>query len=259
LIPPDNQHVYDHLVIPPSFAFSEVFGYLQDTYGVYENGLSYYLENNTLYVYPPFDITSETTKVAHLYMDTPAGHPGGVSYHRVTDEGITEIVMQGTPTIADLSQVGGENLGTAYMFSRANKALDNYMDVDADGNGRYTHRTSMIMSMDNARLATPGRDNIMHADRPTDNMYALRSNLVKYQAQTITCGWPHAAMGLLHPGQRIVYVHASKNHMARSKGILEAIAFDYVRQDSIGDGEWAFTCNSKLRFRIAPAKTQAAQ
>lgn len=253
LVQPDNVHVFDHIIIPPSMGFDDVWSYLQKKYGVYLKGLCAYITDDTLYIYPPFNHATEVEDKAHFYLDDIGGHAGFSCYHAVRD-GIVSVVLDGNPDTIDLSQMGGENVGTAYQFSRSNQIVDGYMETTNYGSS-FTNNTSMIISADGAKLASTGRSHIRQVSSATDNVFALTTNLVKNQAEIIHANWRQALPWLLKPGHAIKYMYDDSGILASTTGILDACAYDMKRIGPIGDGASSFRGIGRVRFRTPPDHT----
>ena len=253
LVPPDNVHVYDHVIIPASKTFAEVWAYIQNTYGVYFKGIRAYITDETLYVYPPYEHVRRGPNMAHIYLDEQGAHAGMNSYHRVKD-GVVEVVLDGNPRVMDLSQMAGENTGTGVLFSRSDQILDGYMATDESGS-RLTHSSSMIVNVKGAKTVGGDRFNVRQAPNTTDNVFALTSNLVAEQAEIIQGEWRQAVPGLLKPGHHLKYLYDDEGAMATSEGILEAAAYDFSRIGPVSGSDFAFAALGVLRFRIDPDHT----
>lgn len=250
LTTPDNVHVYDHIIIPPSKGFEEIFAYLQDRYGVYLKGICSYITNRTLYIYPPFENRPKSPRVAHFYLGDQGEYAGAHTYHRV-DGNVIEIVLDGNPDIADLAQMGGENEGTGYILSRSNQIMDGYIET-TDTGSKFTHSSSMSVSLQGVGTLTPNRHNLKQAPMATDNIFILTSQLVKFQASVVHADWPKAVPHLLHPGHRCKYVYDDEGNLATTEGILEGAGYEYIRMGPIGDGNYNYNSNGRVRFRVDP-------
>lgn len=253
MAPPDNTHVYDHIIIPPAKGFDEIWSYIQDTYGVYMKGICSYITNGTLYIYPPYEHRSNERIRAHFYLDDKGGHAGLPSYHSVSDD-VLEVVLDGDADVIDLSQMGGENIGTGLMFSRSNQILDGYTKTDDSGT-ELTHSSAMMIGVDSAKTAGADRHNVRQAHATTDNVFALSSQLMRYQAEIVQADWRMAVLWKLSPGQPVRYIYDDEGTLASTDGILDAIGYELINDGPIGGGKSSFSAMGRVRLRIDPDHT----
>lgn len=253
IYPPDNVMTYDHLIIPPAPGknFSGIFSWLQDTYGVYLKGLAAYFTGGTLYIYPPYETRPETSEYIHLYIGERGEQSGLNSYHSV-DGDIVNIVAPGAGTVTDLSQGGAEKAGTGMIMMRSSQLLDGFTETTAHGT-RFTQKGSVVVNYEGSKQIAEGRRNVKHAPQTTDNVFALTSRTIKYQAQLINLEWMRSVFGLLHPGHRLKYLFDESQTLGTKDGILEGVSYSYSKVAPIGDGKFGYITSSKLRVRVEPS------
>jgi hypothetical protein len=250
LAPPDNTHVYDHVIIPPSQGFDAVFAYVQDTYGVYFKGLVAYFTDGVLHIYPPFSYGQEDFDVAHLYLGEQGDYAGGTSYHRRTED-LLEIVLDGTPEVVDLSQMGGETYGTGIALVRSGQVMDSFMATEAEGS-TFNHATGLTIEDPDAAVLTPGRHNIRHSAITSDNVFAQMAQLAKYNAEIVVATWIRAVPDLLRPGHRLKYLYDNDGLVATRRGILEAVGYVFERVSMLDGVAHNYVSHAKVRFRVQP-------
>lgn len=249
IAPPDNVHVYDHIIIPPAKGFDELFTYLQDVYGVYFKGIHAYFTDGVLYIYPPYEHVPVFPETAHFYLGELGEHAGSFSYHQ-EDGDLTEIVLDGHPQIHDLTQMGSENKGTGYMMMRSNQVMDGFMTTDETGSS-FSNSGSMSLSSKDAKPLAPGNQNVRYG-ATTDNAFLLLSDLAQYASEVVVATWPKAVPFLLKPGHKAKYTSDDEGTIKTAPGILDAAGYSYSRIGPIADGDSAYSCSAKVRLRVKP-------
>jgi Zn/Cd-binding protein ZinT len=251
IYPADNVLVYDHIIIPPTPGknFSNIFSWLQDNYGVYFKGLAAYFTGRTLYIYPPYESRPRSTRHLHVYVGEKAEQAGLTSYHW-SEEDITHLVSFETTKIVDLSQGGGEEYGTGIIMTRSSEILDGAMETTEYGS-KFTQQVSAVVNYNDAKLVSQGKRNTKHANEATDNIFALTSRTVKYQAQLINFNWSRSTLNLLYPGHKTKYLYDSSGIIGVKEGRLEGVQYSFDRVAPIGDnGRFGYVAYSTLRLRV---------
>lgn len=248
LAPPDNTHKYDHIVVPPTKGFDEVFDYLQATYGVYMKGVESYFTNDTLYIYPPYDKAQTVTDSITLY-DAPGHEYAGLPGYHSNNSGALEIVATGESQSRDLSQIGAENNGTSVMFMRSSQLVDGGATTTAKGT-EFADDAAATIRMASNKTASGKASNAQYAGQ-TDNPFAVSSAMAKFDTTLVRTAWVQATPYLVRPGQAVRYVTDKDGRMITSDALLEEISYQTVRGDNGPDGMPLFTCAATLQLRVA--------
>jgi len=253
LVTPDNVHVYDHIVIPPSKGFAEVFTYLQVNYGVYMKGLNFYASNGVLYVYPPYETNPTFPQTCVIYQADDGAYAGASAFHKVTGT-TTEIVVNRESESKDLTITSGENKGTAAMFLRSSALVDGVVTVDPDKGAQYQTGLSAALRLQNPRLAQNGAQNSSYV-KSTDNPFAMATSLAAGQAVMVMVDWAHASPFLLQPGCQVRYSYDQDGVQMTQTGILEGAQYTLNQGAQVAIGKM-FLSSGKLMLRLAPDASQ---
>ena len=138
LVAPDNVERNDHIVIPPTRDFSNIFAWLQAKYGVYMCGINHYFTGGMLYVYAPFD-TSPTTTNSITVLQAEQGMGSGSQTYSSISGNVLTIVTDSILHSHDNSVSASENRGTAVSFLRSSEIIDGIVSVTDPVS--YTHLT----------------------------------------------------------------------------------------------------------------------
>ena len=249
LVPPDNTHTYDHIVIPPNKNFAEVFTYLQRTYGVYMKGLNFYGSNGVLYIYPPYETGPTFPQTCVVYQADDGAYAGAQSFHKTTNT-TTEIVVNRESFSQDLTVASGENKGTASMFLRSSALVDGVVTVDETKGVQYQTGLAASLRLQNPRLAAGNVQHTTYA-KATDNPFSMATGLASGQAVMVEADWAHAAPFLLLPGCTVRYSYDKDGVQMTQSGILEGIQCSLNRDARVPAGVMHLS-SGKLILRLQP-------
>lgn len=249
LVNPDNTHTYDHLIIPPSKGFSEIYTYLQTKYGVYMKGLNFYATNGVLYIYPPYETGVVFPQTVQIYQADDGAYAGAPSFHSTTGT-TTQIVVNKESRSGDLTITSGENKGTASMFLRASSLMDGVVSIDSKKGAAYQPNVAATLRMNNPRLATPNTHNSSYG-KATDNLFSVATNLASGQAVMMEVVWGHAQPFLLMPGCAVRYSYDKNGAQMTMNGILEGIQCTLNRDTRVSAGMLCLS-SGKLILRLEP-------
>lgn len=249
LVPPDNTHTYDHIVIPPNKNFSEVFTYLQKTYGVYMKGLNFYGSNGVLYIYPPYETGPTFPQTCVVYQADDGAYAGAQAFHKTTGT-TTEIVVNRESFSQDITVTSGENKGTASMFLRSSALVDGVVTVDETKGVQYQTGLSASLRLQNPRLASGNAQHTTYA-KATDNPFSMATALASGQAVMVAADWGHAVPFLLLPGCTVRYSYDQDGVQMTQTGILEGVQCDLNRDARVGAGVM-YLSSGKLILRLQP-------
>lgn len=257
MVPLENTHTYDHILIPPYKSFADVFGYLQRRYGCYSTGLNYYLTNGTLFIYPPFDTdpNASTEYTIRMYLSEKGDFAGCHSYHDVSGN-VISLVTTTHPEIVDHTVAGSENEGTAFMFLRSSKLVDGVIHVDNTNGPAFTDDVGMTVKLNNTKQVGTGYQNVTYA-KSTDNPFAHMSRLAASQAVIMHASWIHPKPFLIPPGSPISYSYDSAGTVATQNGIVEGLICQYNRGPQ-GAAGYIFQGVGQLTLRLSPNATTSS-
>ncbi len=255
LVPPDNTHVYDHIIIPPSKGFDEVFTYLQSTYGVYMKGLNFYGSGGILYIYPPYETKPVFPQTCVVYQADDGAFAGASSFHKTTGS-TTEIVVNRESQSQDLTISAGENKGTASMFLRSSALVDGVVYVDPTTGPQYQSDVAATLRLQQPRLAQINAHNSSYV-KATDNPFSMATSLAAGQALMLKADWAHAIPLLLQPGCAVRYSYDHNGAQLSQTGILEGAQYS-LHRNARGSFGIIYVCSGSLMFRLQPNSAKTA-
>ncbi|CAM6000870.1 unnamed protein product [Sphagnum balticum] len=252
MVPPDNTNTYEHLIIPPAKELSDIFDYLQDTYGIYMKGCEFYYTGGILYVYPPYENEPAIEYHANIFNSFGGMYSGSISYHLKEDKTISIISNQKADT-KDLTNSAAENHGTAATFLRSSRVIDQYTTTDASGT-KIASDNALNVSVDGIAPVVTNSNNSKYK-RASDNIFRESSELAKYQAILIKCGWTNALPYSIYPGHAVHYYFDDGGVFQKYKGIFEGIEY-MVKQSKKGSTGQSYFCSANMVFRAVPESTR---
>lgn len=206
IIEPDNTLSYEAVIIPPLQYIGEIFEFLQERYGLYSKGLGYYFTNDTMYIYPAYDVEFDTCPAegtAHI-VNIPEGEFGGLNlYHSVVDDDIV-IGSNTKAQVKPLNSAGSENVATAYISVNSDQMLDQDVKIDSSGKVEKAKNVTVVKLQNTAGNISSTMQNVKFSGQRT-NVYAATSQLAQYNGTELMTGWVHAIPDLLKPGHHIIY------------------------------------------------------
>lgn len=253
LIDPDNTHTYDHIILPSYIGFSGSFGYLQSHFGVYMKGMTYYLTNSCLYIYPPYE-TNPTSDRTITFFQVRTGQYGGLSCKHCKVGNDYQVIIDSQPHSQDLSIAGVENHGTGVSFINANTLTDGYTSIDANKGAAFNDDIGSVVSLTSARTMDASVNNIKHITA-TENPYPHMSLIAMHQASLMQVSWPGADPFAVIPNTKVVYCYDRNGTMLKKTGIVEHAEFKLSKMNTTGTMTM-FGCNAQLTLRLAINDTQ---
>lgn len=244
LTEPDNTKVYQNLIIPPQQTFSTCMELLQEYYGIYNKGLSYYYTNGILYIYPAYETSPTSKEGVHFYYAGQDAIAGAELYHAYSEDNMLHVVITSTPTIKDLADSGIENFGNTIMYQHSDRIIDLYSSI-GEGIGGNNSRmglgeidlkepnTSIFSLKDTDFGISKDAYNIVFDH--TANPYASTSDIYSYMRMMIGVQWQNAWPDSLKPGYLIHYHYDGEDIYRRTDDESQEYAdnAEYMTRDGI--------------------------
>ena len=256
LTEPDNKQVYTNMIVPPQKTFVTCMEFLQNYYGIYNKGLSYYFTDNTLYIYPAYETNPTTKDSAHLYYAGEDAVTGVELYHAYSEDNMIHIVIASTPIIKDLVDGGIENFGNATLFQHSDRIVDLYSSI-GEGVGNYPARMGMgrlDIKEPNTSIFSPkdtdfglSKDTYNIVFKHTNNLCKEKSDMYSYMRSLVAFKWQNAWPDSFKPGYLIHYHYDGEDIERRLDGdeLDYADSAEYMTRDGI--------CQS-VTYTIQPAQ-----
>lgn len=248
MVEPDNKTSFQHFSIPPeNSSFKSVFEYIQKKYGLYANGIRYYMSNGTLHIYPPFNMDSDVSPRLNIIKVSQDTYIGSYNYHNIEENEDISIISNTAIQIDNLSNVGSENDGNTKTFVRADGMIDGQV---SKGKKMTLNNVTASVSSKNDSSITKGSA-IPKYTKQTLNLYDQGSSFSEANTDLMTLGWTHARIGLLHPGMPVSFIFDDLNKVMVKKGIIEVITYNFTSVT-----RHLFICNAGLILRVDPKQEE---
>lgn len=256
LTDPDNKQVYTNMIIPPQMTFVTCMEFMQNYYGIYNKGLSYYFTDNTLYVFPTYETNPTTKDSAHLYYAGEDVVSGVELYHAYSEDNMIHIVISSTPIIKDLVDGGIENFGNAILFQHSDRIVDLYSSI-GEGEGGQRARMGMgkiDIKEPNTSVFSPkdtdfglSKDTYNIVFKHTHNLCKEKSAMYAYMRSLVGFKWQNAWPDSFKPGYLIHYHYDGEDIDRREDGdeLDYADSAEYMTRDGV--------CES-VTYTIQPAQ-----
>lgn len=246
---PDNMDKIKNLVIPPGQDLSSVFHFLQERFGVFGNGMSAYMSDKTLHIYPPNDTEASDYGTTMHVIKAPANYiPGEEGYHTV-ENGEMIIVSTGGAEISNMTEAGVEQSGNTQVSLQADRMVDFTSEMQEDGKVKMNENTQTL-GIDTKNQAQENAINARYSGE-TVNSYNQLSNMGQYDCIMATANWVAARPMFLNPGQKVTFHYDDENGVyTTASGVLEGISFTSSKLDKyIGYPFYIFGSQMVLRLK----------
>jgi hypothetical protein len=253
MVPLDNTHVYDHVVIDSYQSIASIFGYLQTHYGLYTKGVNYFVTGGVLYVWPSYETDPTYDKSALFYQVDHGRFVGVPSMYRV-DGTVTSAVINTEVHSYDLTIAGAENHATGFIFNRASRAGGGRTYIDQNDGAKFTEQQALTVSAVGARALASGSENTVHI-KTTDNPFVKMSDITSMMASLATFKWSDCGLMLLDPCHKVVFYYDDKGVMVQKTGVVENIRYKCTKIQRVGD-KYVFGCSAAVTLRLAPNQTK---
>jgi hypothetical protein len=257
----DNDLVYPMIIIDPDNAhFDRVFSYLQEKYGVYKAGLTYFFTNDTLYIYPAYGMDAIKDKIIQIVNVESGRYSGTDKPYKFKDKDAnkniyTKMYLLNTENANPISmnESSSENTATIFSVSRADRAFDMADSTDP---------TNITIPKDNVCILGSEDDGMMDDTairmshiKPTNNIYRLTTMLIAKSNEIYTIKIPSIVLFTQevrypHPiivGQMCIINYDTDEGVKTKKGIITAVSYNCFRaRDLGGDIGYVYTASAEI-------------
>lgn len=234
LFPPDNERVYDHIILPPWLKLIDLPNYLQDVYGVYSNGLSCYLQKDMIYVFPSTNVdryvtTSHVMSVANI---PTTRLPGSEKTYLLKGPNLL-VLATGVTNHVDNS---GNTLyveGNGYKGVHAERVIDEYTTTVAG-----ITKSNMKDNMYQAGLVTRDVDVVYYGnEKISSNLYRENSLVNARNGNMISFDWENSDVKNVYPGMPVRYMYLVDETVEYVDGLVHGVYTKYskLREGMTGD------------------------
>lgn len=248
IVEPDNQTIYNHIVVPPGLTFATIFDFIQERYGVYLKGFEYYYDNATLYIWPPYELDPVSPTTLNLF-NVPEGYFVGLKGYHIKIEDDIYVVSNTPSNTLNITELGAEKEGNSVSFIRADSILDQFHTYF--GSKGVTINKNNTISLDTTSDNTIAKEALYQKYQdPTINQFKETSKLERLNATKVMLGWIHSTWTDIRPGQRLIYHYDDEGRYNVSTGQCGRVKYTFSR---IGrESEYLFDCTAAMSIRIEP-------
>ena len=280
---PDNKTTYTNLIIPPQQSFKTFIDFLQDRYGIYNEGCNFYYNEEIMFIYPDYKRTvTNCPETAHFYCIGDGNYESCKFFHAKDQNNMYHIVINKTPTIKELIDSGTENYGNRLLIQHSDKLLGLH-SVIGEGKGNVQARMGMgeiDVNKDNTTFFSWDGDD--DRENPIDKNYGIinnpylehyisTANMLKYKSSLKSyrgtlCGfeWTKAEPYFLRPGYAVKWhidgerdVYQVKQDEVRDTmeyktydGIARGITYTLIPAGTPKASRYPFSCNAVIMLDL---------
>ncbi len=228
-----NKTVRNQISIPDGTMVKDLHTFLQNREGgIYSTGISRYVQNQVLYIYPLYDTEAyrKNTKILNI-INVPNDRFQGSEITYLDEERQLTILATGNAEALDESLSTQLQTGSAIRFANADNIMGasslnnkNRMLVDRATNITEVAVNSLVAGVNNVRWAV---------DRLTSNPYKQYSDLARKQGLQLKIEWTRGSADLLLPGMPVKYRTVADDLIKVYYGVLLGVSENRI---STGNG-----------------------
>jgi hypothetical protein len=225
LVDPDNKEVKEQIVIPVGTKLINVPHHIQDKEcGVYNSGLSSYIQENIWYIYPKFNMYRNVTGAKSVdFIIIPKNKYPGIptTYRRKGDQVV--ILITGEAKAFDNRKINQMNLANGIRFTNSETIFDNDT-IKRQDNKVIVDRSSMNTEI----IASAQSDDINNAplsnNRITSNPFSEYSALASVQTNIIAFIWENSNPDIIKPGMMCnLFALDQDNKIINGSGVIKSV------------------------------------
>jgi len=231
---PNNDRLYDHILVPSGTNVLDIPSFLQNTvYGVYNGNIGTYLATyndrkngvdnyiDTIFVYPLYntELAAVGTKNLVIYA-VPNKKYEMIDNTYIIDGDSIKILAGDSSKLIDDGESSYMNTGSGFNTLDSNSVMNRALTVTEEGvvaDPEATVVASSIAERDDGMNFAPSKD-------ATDNMYRLRSEIMRNSGSLLQMEWRFSNDEHLYPGMPVVYVFLDgDSNVVRLNGVLQSV------------------------------------
>lgn len=220
MTPPDNNVVREHVIVPP-LPIIKLPLYMQEKAGgVYNAGISFFLQGDKWYVFPPYGIDAPAERdkrILTIFVVPPNQFPGVERTYRETI-GQVIVLSTGGSSNSDMSEALDLNSGNGIRFSDAMSMLDGFVKTE-DGMPVARRGVSASEFIDGTR-DTGINFAPVATERITSNAMKMASKLAPRKGMPMQIVWENANPFTVYPGMQCRVYVARDGILEERKGRL---------------------------------------
>ena len=216
---PDNNKLYKNIIIKPSLSCIDIVDWLQDNYGIYNNGLGVYLQQNYWYVFPilqteKFKANNNSITVISMPANVMRGSEKTFAFK---DNHLMIIATAGINQI-DNSDSWQRNYGNGLRYINASKVIDDFSSTE-NGKTKISQKNNVVefssIQREDGNNYIPFSSDISKANNPQAISAIADSNDNK-----IVLTWENSLSTLLLPGMQVRCLYRFNDKVKKITGTL---------------------------------------
>lgn len=243
MVEPDNQDVKEQLVVPHGTMLYDVPQFFQKKmYGLYRQGMAHYIQNNTWYIYPTYDINrnDKNDRLLKIIVVPKNKFPSVNKTYRKTGDYSYTIIATAEGAYRNPTKEVTMNEGTGSRYMNADSLLS-YKGKEQKDN-KVTLEKPVYLSEITDTIPQDGETFAPFSGNPiTSNSFEEQSKLAGRSGAHITFKWENSFPDAIVPGMlaKVVYLTVD-NQIVEIKGIiLECEHFEALTQENLVEDTYA--------------------
>lgn len=227
IVPSPNTREYGSIVLKSGIGLLDMPTYIQKTYGVYNGDIGTYVYNkdgkDLISVYPLYNTgnTPEGIRLAVYISDAP-GVTDLSNKTVVLDNDVLKIIVQSDIGRIDDGELADYDKGGGFKTTNTNQVLDRTYKKDG---GKVTADSSKMM--DSQSNGSKNNMSTVKMIGSSDNLYAVRSEIMKNKAKLIQAQWNFSRPDYLIPGMGVDLIRIRYGKIIREKAVLTSTFTKY--------------------------------
>lgn len=233
MIEANNQTVRDHIVIPQGTMLFDVPGYIHSRCGgVYNAGFACYFQDNTWYVFPPYNnVDFNKAKRTLTLIRVPPNRMPGTERTFITKADSTTAIVTGETKLNNQTESQQLNEGNGVRFGDGDKFMESFVKVEGNkataGRGGSNNEFTTIKRPN-------GYNNVLNADNKiSSNPFVEYSKLAARDGVVLSMSWENSDPTLVFPGMPVKVLFMEQDEIRETYGVL-IHAHHYVQ--TLGNG-----------------------
>ena len=219
MTPPDNTKVYKQIILNPSLSAIDLVDWLQDNYGIYNNGLGVYLQKKYWYVFPlmqtvQFKESDKTITIISMSADRMRGTEKTFVFKN------NHLLILATANIEQKDNTDSfqRNIGNGMRYINADRVIDRYSQT-SNGTTTLSKKNNVIeykaFSREDGYNYVP-----FSSDISSVNNSNTLSTLSYSQDNIVKITWENSNPTLLLPGMQVRYLYRENKKIKKLTGTL---------------------------------------
>jgi hypothetical protein len=218
--PPDNDVKFFQRKIPAGIRIYKFPRHMQNTVGVYGNGLASYLSNSMWHVFPTHNVdryTNGSKKMTIINVPRNEMMGNNNSYFLDANDDELYVYATGDTSHVDNSDRAMNKVGTGFTTVNPNNLLDGF--VKNDKGTLVIPKGQNLMSV-NFDSRSSDINNVKTSKPISGNRFNEASKITKSMVNTIVVTWEYSNTDLLYPGMPVKFIYKNGETAHMLHGVL---------------------------------------